>query len=354
MAATTYQILYHATNENMNKIITNQQGIDDEQVAELYHNKHKIAAGNEYEREDATLLRDESMINGNSPECTKFQGLYEYAGSKRISKRNWIAAYDGYVIRDWEKIVDKITNTNFGAEDGDYSGDYLLFEGNTPENGIVVAKKNPILEVYGNEGYIIKNNNKAENGVYYKDLDEVKEELINATIAQIDFDKYPLTIDLASVVGPNRPNPPYFNVSLYTYPGASSPSYAYNLSVKIGTDASFIPSVAVNRSTIYNAMAYGTFTSHVSNGNIFVQNVQLLPTHLKKYKIPAHWETSSEVPYVVKDSYKRLQQEPWFVYSTRHSLTEALDVCRQLVEKIGLENVELIKVVPTDQFLKIK
>ena len=43
MAANTYQILYHGTNENMNKIITNTQELPLEQYSEILHADHKIA-----------------------------------------------------------------------------------------------------------------------------------------------------------------------------------------------------------------------------------------------------------------------------------------------------------------------
>ena len=86
MAATTYQIMYHATNENMNKIITNPHGLSLEQYSEIFHDKHKINAGTEDQKKEATEKRDEGLISGNSPDCDKFSGLYEYTGAKRVDK----------------------------------------------------------------------------------------------------------------------------------------------------------------------------------------------------------------------------------------------------------------------------
>lgn len=359
MAATTYQIMYRSTNDNVNVMITNPHDEDLEQYTELYHNQHKIAIGSPEEKMQATNKRDSLLVAGNTPECPKFRGLYEYTGARRFNRRNWIHGYDGYVIRDWQAVADQITNTNYGSEDGDYTGKYLLFEGDTPQNGIVVAKKSPIDEKYGRDGYVILNNDNAPNGIYYDNAEQIKEELKNATIAEIDFTGSKFGIDAGCILGPSKADPPFFVTKIVNNKDGK-PTIAANLSVKIGGDRTFIPSMGVRLSDgadptqFYSVMKYDNWSNEITSGKLFCTKVQLLTDHLKKYPIPGHWESTTNPVYYIQDTYKKLSQEPWFIYSTEHSLTQALDKCRNLVEKIGIENVKLIKVVPTDQFLRIR
>lgn len=351
MGATRYMILYRATNENANVVLTNSGGRT-EQYAELYHSKHKIQVGTDDEKKAATEAKDKMIIDGNLPDNLKYSQIYEYAGAERIPRKDWIPEKDGYVIRDCSKITDQITDTKNCSEDGDYSGKYLLVEGDKPENGVVVAKKSPIDEEYGSGGYVISDNQGAENGAYYKNIEEIRQKLINATIAEIDFEKNPLDINLGRIVGGITPKPGYFKFSTYTFKGGSKPSYAYNLSVKIGADVNFIPSVGVDKAVIYSVMSWRDFERNINSGNMFASTVTLNTKHLKTYKIPAHWEISTDAPYCVHDVYNKVMQEPWFQYSIRGSFQASLEDARMLIDKIGLENVKMIKLVPTDQFLK--
>jgi hypothetical protein len=72
------------------------------------------------------------------------------------------------------------------------------------------------------------------------------------------------------------------------------------------------------------------------------------------YYISEHYTTSSEGPYAIKDVYSKVKGDPWFVYSTKGSLNEGLDVARHLAQKVGIENVRLIKCVPITSKTKIK
>ena len=55
MAATTYQILYRATNFNTGIVINNNPSAHVEHLAELYHNNHKIIVGDAKEKKEATV-----------------------------------------------------------------------------------------------------------------------------------------------------------------------------------------------------------------------------------------------------------------------------------------------------------
>ena len=68
----------------------------------------------------------------------------------------------------------------------------------------------------------------------------------------------------------------------------------------------------------------------------------------------AHYEEVVDDPYLIKDTYKRIQMSPWFVHATYGSLETALEKAKILVDMIGLENVKLVKIVPFDQFVEIQ
>jgi hypothetical protein len=58
-------------------------------------------------------------------------------------------------------------------------------------------------------------------------------------------------------------------------------------------------------------------------------------------------------PYVLKDKYERILTRPWFVYCTCGSLNAAMERVKTLINKVGIENVQICKCVPLDQFPKL-
>ena len=360
MGATTYQILYRATNFNTGIVISNNPSVQVEHLAELYHNKHKIVTGNVKDKKDATDKKSKDIIDGNDANNVKYAQLYQYSGTKRINKWDWIPETTGYVIRDYSKIRDKITNTNFGSEYGDYSGDYLLFDGDTPENGVVVAKVNPMFAENPDNttgAFEIKNNAMAANGTFYKDPEEIKQLLINSTIAQINWDEHPWIISLNGLLnGGSDGKSRYFTLNAQKNAKDETVHY-HKLDVYVGgvfTPNPYYFSMTYSPDEVYDYLPRNTVESGISSGRFACTKVTLNPSYIKTYKIPGHWEESSDVPYAVHDMYEKVAQEPWFPFAKEHSLEKALEKARTLVEKIGLENVRLVKVVPTDQFLKIK
>lgn len=360
MAATTYQILYRATNLNTGIIITNDPLVQVNHLSELYHPQHKIVIGNIQEKKDAVEKKTNDIINGNDANNVKYAQLYQYVGTKRINKRIWVPESTGYIIRDWQKIKDKITNTNYGDENGDYSGEYLLFEGDTPTNGVVVCRKNPMLTEHkkSNGVFEIKTNNLAANGKFYQSTDEIKELLINSTIAQIDWDEHPWIVTSIGILkGGSDGKSQYWTISKQTSSSGDVINY-HSLGVFVG--GAFSPlgiykgSRSDNPETVYDYLPKNTVETGIGSGRFPCTNVKLTPDYIKTYTIPGHWEETTELPYTIQDMYEKVPQEPWFPYSVEHSLEIALEKSKALIEKIGLENVKLVKVVPTDQFLKLK
>jgi hypothetical protein len=60
-----------------------------------------------------------------------------------------------------------------------------------------------------------------------------------------------------------------------------------------------------------------------------------------------------QIPYVYYDRMKRIQVDPWFLFSTHSSLNSAMIKAKELVNILGKENVKIGKVVPLEQYVEI-
>lgn len=60
-----------------------------------------------------------------------------------------------------------------------------------------------------------------------------------------------------------------------------------------------------------------------------------------------------QVPYVYYDKMKRVQLDPWFLFSTHASLNSAMIKAKELVNILGKDAVKIGKVVPLDQYIEI-
>lgn len=326
MAATKYQVLYRYTNPNSNQFITNDTLAKYNKVFEFYHGEHKIVAGTDDEILEATNEKSDLIIQGNNTINDNYNMLFKFTGTKRVNKKVWLPESTGYVIRDKESVRDLITR----AVDGDYSGEYLLVEGDTIENGVVVTRKNLDKDIT-----VIEDVSLAANKDYYTS-DEVKILLEAATI-------YKLTSleDLTPYKVKN--NPTFLSRSW----SSDADNWVYSNPVYIGP-------VFIDEKPEKKSGNYKTVERAVSNEDNACTKVRIIPKHIETYTIPAHYEDVADYPYVIYDTYERIEQSPWFILSTHGSLTSALEKAKAVVKAVGLNNVKLIKIVPTDQFIKIK
>lgn len=60
-----------------------------------------------------------------------------------------------------------------------------------------------------------------------------------------------------------------------------------------------------------------------------------------------------QIPYVYYDRMKRIQFDPWFLFSSHASLNSAMTKAKELVNILGKENVKIGKVVPLEQYVEI-
>lgn len=336
MAAVKYQVLYKYTNPNANQFITNDSESDYKQTLELYHQDHKINNIDKELKLEAENEKSELIIEGNNTSNDNYGMLFKFTGTKRINKKVWVEGTTGYVIRDKEAVRDKVTR----AVDGDYSGEYLLIEGDTIENGVVVAKNNPITATI----YITNSN--AKNKTFFENEEELKNTIINSTIAQLNVDDLLSMGVLHEFSGYDARN---FNVS-----------GVRNIGIKIGYDFSVNTTYTYyggkyqNRpTTVQNSLVEKEYSLVVANGGRAFSTFMIADTRVQKYAIPAHYEEVAELPYAICDTYERIEQTPWFILSTHSSLTSALEKARAVVKSVGIDNVKIIKVVPTEQFVKI-
>lgn len=62
---------------------------------------------------------------------------------------------------------------------------------------------------------------------------------------------------------------------------------------------------------------------------------------------------SKQVPYIYYDRMKRINLDPWFLFSTHASLSSAMTKAKELVNILGKDAVKIGKVVPLDQYIEI-
>lgn len=323
MAATKYQILYRYTNPNSNQFITNDVDAKFKGVFELYHDQHKLEIGTDEEKLQASNEKSNYIIEGNNTANDNYNMLFKFTGTKRINKKVWVPESIGYIIRDKEAVRNLTTR----AVDGDFTGDYLLIEGDTIENGVVVAKKK-----FTNNIIVCEDGSKSINKIYYTSEELIKL-ITNSTIYRLktyDISNYR---DSNSSVQLNRSH-------------NSNGGYTYSNTVYTGPV--FIDEMPMERTGNYQTAASCVLAESNSCKRVIVKSEDVA-----EYTIPAHYEEMADYPYMIADTYERIEQSPWFVLSTEGSLTSAIEKVKTVVKSVGIDNVKLIKVVPTEQFIKI-
>lgn len=329
MAATQYQILCRYINETTNTPVTNDLHFEYEPVCEFYTDPyHKLFAGNEIEKSEAIDEQQELISFGNSSENPKNNMIFAYDGTKRIRHKRWYPEIDGYVVEDWQSL-----NRSLIGNLGDYSKDFTTLERSTPEDGGIVVCKSHVINKHFKDKAITdlsQADKGKEKNRYYS------EERIEKLIADA-LDIFQAKEDKTSwqdytELGPGIEAGNQFDT--FTY---------YNGPVAIGANPMKELTTPLGRK-VWGSM---------SQDHLY-KSVNITKDCIARKTVPGHYEEINEAPYLIKDTYTRIKLSPWFVNTTVGSLEAALIKARLLVEKIGLENVKLIKVVPFDQFVKIK
>lgn len=331
MATTQYQVLYRYINEATNTPITNDMNNQYEEVCEFYTDpNHKIFSTNQQDQLDAIDEQQQMISFGNSSDNPKTDMLFAYNGTKKIKHKKWIEDAVGYVVRDWAKIRDKIGNK------GDFTKEFTTLYSNTPEDGGVVVCTEAVMKKYfPNATIVIAADNKlADEGTSLNPFYSINK--INSMIVESTIFKLNTTEDYTSHGEPSK----------YTY---LRNGYAQNT----GSAIYYGPvAIGINNMMSYSnrySSAYGSYSDIGLYSRITVTQQQI-QTDI----IPGHYEEVADAPYLIKDTYKRIQLSPWFVNATYGSLTAALERAKKLVDMIGIDNVKVTKIVPFDQSIKIK
>ena len=320
MAATQYQILYRYLNTKNNTFVTNETTEEYEKVFEFYNDKHKIMIGTPNEKVTAETEKQDLIVNGNLSSNPNYNMLFRYDGVKRKSKKVWVAEQTGYVIKDWAGIVNQISPA------GDYSGNYVLIGGATPGSAKVVAKTKPVTSAIT----VATSNSEAQNGSFYTEAEMMKK-IDDATIAS-------LTGSAVSDYGT-----PSKSTSIRNGGSSSYPTYA----------TLYTGPVSIDTEIVLTNYGYDGVYGNVSQSGLYT-SIVINPNQIETCVIPAHYEDVNETPYVICDTYERIETSPWLVFANINSLPDALEKAKKLVEILGIENVKLIKNVAIDEFIKIK
>lgn len=349
MAATKYQVLYRYINESTNTRITNSPVNTYEIAQEFITNEHQLESSNLSDRIEGEDKREAMISFGNSPTNPKTDMLFAYDGTKKIRHEKFIPTDTGYVIRDWKRLNRK----NIGNL-GDFSKDYTTLDAVTPElGGTVVCKNKNIFDRYFPTTItVIKDNTYADkegdkSGAYEAYYTEAKiNELINNAT--------PFALNTASWREHAVP-------SNYVLDIRNNKKY-YKPTVIIGAKVKLIHGpISIPTSTYwvgYTRYRYTDVFDYVpedsTDAPFCFSAITIDPSQVQTTSVPGHYEPSSTYPYLIKDTYKRIELDPWFINGTYSSLESALEKCRILVNMIGIDNVKLIKIVPFDQFIRIK
>lgn len=330
MAATKYQVLYRYINEATNTAITNSMDNAYDPVCEFYTDPdHKIFSNSPNVQAEAVNEQQEMISYGNSSANPKTNMLFAYDGTKKIKHQKWVEEATGYIVRDYTRIKRGLIGNQ-----GDFTKEFTTLNAATPEDGgLVVCTEAVMRKYFPRTITVISDNSQADMGSgtnrYYS------EAKANKMITESTF----------------------FALSTGGYGDHGQASKTQYLTDRWGDRIGspfYTGPVAIGRNTMANQHnTYSSLFGSPSSDGLY-SSVTITQAQIATVQIPGHYEEVIDAPYLIKDTYKRIQLSPWFVNYTCGSLEAAIDKARVLVDMLGMENVKVIKIVPFDQFIKIK
>ena len=332
MSTTKYQVLHRYMNEGTNTPITNKMDMKYVETMEFYTDPdHMIFSTNESDKAIAIDVQQEMISYGNSGDNPKANMIFAYDGTKKIKHKKWIKEDVGYVVDDWTRIArSKIGNQL------DYTKEFTTIDKATPEDGGTVICTKAVFDKYFPTTIMVAaNNNLADAGTkdnpYFTET-KIQEMIIKATFFKIK------TFNWTEHVSPSTMVAVYGigGTKYYTGPVAIGGNHLVRTMIQTSVQGAATPYMAQLEAT-----------------NLYT-NVTIVQNQIETGLIPGHYEEVNTYPYLIKDTYKRIQLSPWFVNCTTCSLDAALSKAKILVDMIGLDNVKLIKIVPFGQFIKIQ
>lgn len=385
MAATKYQVLYRYLNEVTNTPITNNSDIEYDEVCEFYQHDHKIMADDDYLKSEAEEEKNSILVDGNSTTNNKTNMLFAYAGTKKIKHMKFVETTkgsgrtaDAFVVRDWSQLSrDDIGNR------GDFTKKYTTLYAATPEDGGTVVT-NPSKYVPTEKE--VGDGTPADLGITAGDGDLlVSVSLDSADASKVQICKafsngYLMSLITSKTLWALEDNNPLnyltqtskedskYNsgTSIIKYDNGSYKGWNYtetkyfDPSKNFGIDDLLPESLGpvctgITSKTLSGKAEYGTEykAGYPSSATVY-NKVSLKMSQIKRVSIPEHYEESPAYPYLIKDTYVRINQDPWFVNCNCGSLEKAIEKAKALADVIGLDNVKVVKLVAIDDFIKLK
>lgn len=329
MAATKYQVLYRYINEATNTAITNSMDNAYNPVCEFYTDPdHKIFSQLPSVQAEAISEQQEMISFGNSSANPKTNMLFAYDGTKKVKHKKWVDASTGYIVRDWSRIK----RSDIGNQ-GDFTKEFTTLNASTPEDGGLVVCNKKVFDKYFPDKIIVTTDN---------------------TMADAGTSTNPFYT--AAKISEMIKESTFFSLSTSVYSEYCTESQTKPLPISSWESVNyFIGPVAIEGNNIKKYTGYkGAYVLGQLDKTNLWGSVVVKPDKVATTIIPGHYEEAIDAPYLIKDTYKRIKLSPWFVNYTCGSLEAALGKARVLVDMLGIENVKLIKVVPFDQFVRIK
>jgi len=316
-------------NEGTNTAIINKMDAKYVETMEFYTDPdHMIFSTNEIDKATAIDAQQEMISYGNSGDNPKANMIFAYDGTKKVKHKKWIPEAVGYVVGDYTKIARSKIGNQY-----DFSKEFTTIDKATPEDGgIVICNKAVFDKYFPATITVVTNNNYADSGTkenpFYTEA-KMQSMVTNATPFKLKTFDWKEHTSPSLTITTNQQNVKYYT-GLVAVGG--------NIMKKQSVPTT--PIVTMAMCSTENTYLYG--------------GVTIATTQVETGTIPGHYEETNSYPYLIKDTYKRIQLSPWFVNCTTCSLDAALTKARILVDMIGLDNVKLIKIVPFGQFVKIQ
>lgn len=414
---TQYRLLYRYVNPTTNTAITNEAdyepteeffhpkhkaNVDSAYLEELQREGYDLLykAENVDEGDYIISLHNEgdkereAIVTENLSNENKSNNLYVYNGTKKYFHKNFIPDQLGYVVRDWTKVP----KSQIPTSPEDYTKHFVMLGGSQLGiDGAYLVCKSRYIDTYmkakdsANHKCFVNfsvsdNTNKgySKNAQYYDTNTYIQS--IEDIIDEITFFKWynPKVITDLPQYNEKSPTGIIPNNQFYMDPNNGE---RYVLTKIVNSTRSTTTDITTKTSTKYSYLFWDntkeTYNLPTFQSSFVVQNSQYSnttytgwkvdalteagyivgtygpelkvdETNIIKEVIPAHYEETGANPYIIRDTYKKIELSPWILHSVYKSLESGLDAAKKLVAMVGINNVKLIKYVPTDQFVKIK
>ena len=83
------------------------------------------------------------------------------------------------------------------------------------------------------------------------------------------------------------------------------------------------------------------------------KTINIKGANISQTTLPDNEYVSDSAPFFIKDVYKKIDESPWMVYSHEKSLQAAVNKCKALVKRVGIDNVKLIKNINVESIIDV-